>query len=96
MSVICHKCNKDTGLNLGAKIPRRELCDCCSADIRCCKMCKYYDRSAYNECAEPSAERIVEKESGNFCDFFELAGASGGAGKEKNDLLAAADALFKK
>mgnify|MGYP000450689798 FL=1 len=57
-------------------------------------MCKFYDQSAYNECRESSADRIVEKEKSNFCDYFILKG-SGNNGTDKDDLVNAANALFK-
>jgi len=36
-------------------------------------MCSFYDRTVYNECRESQAERVVEKEKSNFCDYFQLA-----------------------
>ncbi|RZF23309.1 hypothetical protein DAY19_05460 [Halobacteriovorax vibrionivorans] len=72
----------------------KEECPYCYASLHCCKMCKFYDKSAYNECRESSADRIVEKEKANFCDYFILKGGSDN-GDGKDDLLAAANALFK-
>jgi|TARA_Y100000780_G_C13696111_1_gene423234 hypothetical protein len=40
------------------------------------------------------ANRVLEKEKANFCDFFKLGGGSN-SGEEKQDLLDAANALFK-
>jgi len=57
-------------------------------------MCKFYDPSSYNECKEPVAERILEKEKPTFCEFFKLAG-SGDHEDDKNSLLDAANSLFK-
>tara|TARA_Y100000768_G_C23908713_1_gene648852 strand:+ start:936 stop:1172 length:237 start_codon:yes stop_codon:yes gene_type:complete len=76
-------------------VARTEECEKCYTDLRCCKMCSFYDKSAYNECREPTADRIVEKEKANFCDFFKL-GAKNGQENPKVDLLAQANALFKK
>jgi hypothetical protein len=49
-----------------------------------------------NACREPQAERQVDKEQGNFCDWFSL----GGRGGAKDDKAAAArarlDAMFGK
>lgn len=91
----CHSCHKALDLEPGTKIHRSEECPHCSADLRCCKMCQFYDPKAYNECREPSAERIVEKEKANYCDYFVLA-TPGFAQHAKDDALAAAMALFKK
>lgn len=92
--IQCHSCNKDLGLAPEQKILRSEECPYCYASIHCCKMCKFYDPTTYNECRETSADRIVEKDKANFCDYFILKG-SGGSGNEKEDLMAAANALFK-
>jgi hypothetical protein len=58
-------------------------------------MCKFYDVKVYNECHESNAERIVDKEKANFCDYFVLSGG-GSSGPSKDELVNAADALFKK
>jgi hypothetical protein len=58
-------------------------------------MCHFYNKSNYNDCAEPNADRIIEKDNPNFCDYFIF--ADGNAKTTQNsDLLSAADALFKK
>lgn len=95
MGIKCYKCQSDTGLNAGASISRSEDCNSCSTDLRCCRMCEFYDIKSYNECRESSADRILEKEKANFCDYFKL-GSPGSAGADKNDVMAQANALFKK
>jgi len=93
--VKCFSCHKLTDLDVGKKILRHEECVSCGASMHCCKMCKYYDPTAYNECRESIAERIVDKEKANFCEFFFLVGDSGEAVK-KDDHLDIANSLFKK
>jgi len=58
-------------------------------------MCSFYDSRVYNECRESNAERIVDKEKANFCDYFNL---SDGTNKStsKEDLANQAASLFKK
>lgn len=78
---------------------RREDCSKCGADLHACKNCRHYDRAAYNECRESSAEVVREKERANFCDFFVVnsqGAAAGSAADRQKDLRAAAEALFKK
>tara|TARA_Y100000590_G_scaffold469529_1_gene658039 strand:- start:503082 stop:503381 length:300 start_codon:yes stop_codon:yes gene_type:complete len=89
----CFSCHKDLDLASGAKIMRNEECSHCYASLHSCKMCQFYDQSAYNECREPSADRIVEKDKANFCDYFILSGTDGG--NNQSDAEAAANALFK-
>lgn len=94
MSVKCYKCGAQIEFESGKDIGRSEECTSCYSSIRCCLMCKFYDKNSYNECKEPTADRVVEKEKANFCDFFKLGISS--ASNDKEDLLAKANALFKK
>ncbi len=76
---------------------RGDICKKCGRDTKTCKGCIFYDASANNECRENQAERVVEKERSNFCDYFK---PRSGQGTNPNDsraaAKAAADALFKK
>jgi hypothetical protein len=58
-------------------------------------MCTFYDPKVYNECRESNADRIVDKEKANFCDYFNLSDGSQAA-TSKEDLLNKAASLFKK
>jgi hypothetical protein len=49
-----------------------------------------------NECRESQADRVVEKEKANFCDYFKPSGSSSGNAASRDSLKSAADALFKK
>ncbi len=92
--ITCFHCQASLELESEESISRREECHQCSSSVHCCKMCKFYDISSYNECREPQAGRIVDKEKANFCDFFKLVGRQSHR-QDKEDLLAAARALFK-
>ena len=96
VSIKCFSCGKST--QFSERVGFRDDCEHCHADARVCKNCKFYDPKAYNECREPSAEVVMEKERSNRCDYFQ---PNGGDGKSegasaKDDLLSAAEALFKK
>ena len=92
--VTCHACGATT--EVPAPVSRRELCGRCGNELRCCLNCGFHDRSTYNECREPSAERVVDKDRSNFCDYFapgvRAATGSGSGGSSKSDL----DRLFSK
>lgn len=96
MSTKCYKCSKNLDLVAGKDIGRSIECSGCLASLRCCKMCKFYDTSSYNDCREPTAERIVEKEKANFCDHFKLCEGLNNTNNGKNAAMDAANALFKK
>jgi hypothetical protein len=66
--VGCHGCGATN--EVPAPVSRRETCNRCGADLHCCLSCVFHDRSAYNECREPSAERVVDKDRSNFCDYY--------------------------
>lgn len=95
MSIQCYKCQAKLELTLNANIPRSEECPKCLCDLRVCKMCSFYDLESYNECREPSADRIVEKEKANYCDYFKLNDPQGPK-NGRDQLFNLADSLFKK
>jgi len=92
----CVFCGED--IHIEEKVRRQDTCPHCNRDLRCCKQCKFYDPGAYNECKEVSAERILEKERANFCDFFILKGSKEGSGSfnRAKEAKTALEALFKK
>ncbi len=95
MSIECYKCHKEIAeLSSQVKISKNEECPHCYTSLKCCKMCVFYDPHAYNECKEPVAERIVDKEKANFCDYFQL-GTGKSSQDNKEDIMAAAEKLFK-
>jgi hypothetical protein len=91
--ITCFSCGQVIPL-LGI-VGRRDECHKCRADLHACKNCLHYDPKAYNECREPSADVVQEKERSNFCDYFTPGEGKGPEDKAK-DLRAAAEALFKK
>lgn len=92
MSTNCFSCGKAIDDN---NFGRQDTCVHCGFDTRACKNCVNYDTTMNNKCRENQAPRIVEKEKGNFCDWFKpREGGAAESGKSKDDLKSAADALF--
>lgn len=91
--LICYKCSHKNVIF--GTVGRKDECLKCHEDLHSCKHCHFYDKNSYNECQEPSADVVKEKERSNFCDYFKPR-AGGNAVDEKAKLKAAADALFKK
>jgi hypothetical protein len=52
---------------------RGEVCMKCRADLRVCLNCANYDPQVAHQCRERRAEPVLEKETGNFCEYFEFA-----------------------
>lgn len=88
----CWRCGK--AIDARAGVGRRDACLQCGSDLRCCRNCRCYDATLHNQCSEPQAERQVDKERGNFCDWFSLGGKR--ATDRDSDARARLDALFKK
>ncbi|MFQ5665113.1 MAG: hypothetical protein ACE5I7_01650 [Candidatus Binatia bacterium] len=68
MERCCHDCGRDIGAV--ERVGRRDACLHCGADLHCCLNCTFYDATYHNQCRESQAERQVDKEAGNFCDYF--------------------------
>jgi hypothetical protein len=52
---------------------RTERCERCSADLRVCLNCVSYDTHAAYQCRDRRADPVGEKDTGNFCEYFEFA-----------------------
>jgi hypothetical protein len=94
-SVICYHCGKDIPEN---NLGRQDSCASCGRDTRVCRNCRHWDKNSNNECREEQAMRVVDKEKGNFCEWFQpRQGGTAAAGAPTKDALkSAAEALFKK
>ncbi|OGP17165.1 MAG: hypothetical protein A2054_00160 [Deltaproteobacteria bacterium GWA2_55_10] len=71
----CFHCKKT--IEGGYRPGRGEGCPSCGSDLKVCLNCRFFDKAAYNECRESSAERVVNKDKANFCEFFEFGERSG-------------------
>ena len=94
----CFSCHAPIELASGERVGVRDACPRCGADLRVCRNCAHHDPAAYNECREPQAERVADRERANRCEWFSPAtGARDGAdGDRRDDARAALDALFRK
>lgn len=75
---------------------RRDECAACGADLHVCRNCSFYSPGRSNECEEPQAERVVEKDRANYCDFFRFREQDGERSSRKEDAKKTWDQLFKK
>jgi hypothetical protein len=92
--IKCAFCNKETEVE--HRISRNDICPHCSRDLHCCLQCKYYDQGSYNECKEVLAERVVNKEKANLCEYFVLKGSKYGEQGRNAEAKQALEDLFKK
>ncbi|MBI4126207.1 MAG: hypothetical protein HY465_01815 [Deltaproteobacteria bacterium] len=88
-------CACETDLGTMPFVGRRDECPQCHADLHVCRQCRFFDPAANNQCREPLAELVVDKEKANFCDYFEFAGgkpAAAASSEAKKKL----EGLFRK
>jgi len=92
----CHRCGRE--LERPERVGRRDTCLHCGADLHCCRNCRFYESGAHNQCREPQAERQVEKERGNFCEYFSVREAREQTDEQAGPAAARAklDALFRR
>ncbi len=91
---ICFQCQKE--FQSSHEIGRKDECPQCHSDLRVCKNCQFYSQQSHFDCAEPQAEWVKEKDRANFCDYFQVHIGAKNQQNQKQDLLAAAEALFRK
>jgi hypothetical protein len=89
----CYFCGSD--IEFPDKIFSKDTCPKCKRDLHACVQCKFYDPQAQNQCREPMADFVRDREKRNSCTYFVFAGKTPAA----DDLTAAKqklDELFKK
>lgn len=91
----CAACGTAIDLASGERVGFRDECPRCRVDLHSCRQCAHHDPGAYNECREPGAERVPDRERANRCDWFAAAPARDVAGADpKATARTALDALF--
>ncbi len=90
----CWHCGQDLE---GHEFGRETLCLGCGKPTRVCRNCRWYAPSRAQQCSEPMAEAVTNKERANFCGFFEetTEGVAGDA-QSVDELREAAELLVGK
>ena len=81
------------------RIGFRAHCPQCDRPLHVCLNCALYDPAYNNQCRETMAERVVDKERSNFCEYFAPSVDRGAAASvQPPDRIARQqlEALFKK
>ena len=99
--VTCSVCSASAEFE--GPLGRSARCGRCGADLRCCLNCRFHDLSSYNDCAEPSAERVLEKDRANYCDYFSARGtvdagppSSGSSSAAESSPMSDLEKLFRR
>ena len=70
MIFSCWKCGESVQLSSGGRVSSRDTCPRCNADLHSCRNCTFYDPGKNNQCSEPQAEWVRDKEAANYCDYY--------------------------
>jgi len=93
----CFACDAVVELRSGERIGFRDCCPHCGRDLHVCRNCAHHDPGAHNQCREPNAEWVGDRERSNRCEYFAPGSGPGGAAtgaREKGK--GALDSLFRK
>ena len=95
MQIKCSNCGyvEDFSNNIGF----RDECSKCKSSLHICKNCAFYDKSSYNECKETQADRVLDKEKANYCDYFKASSntTDSSSNVSKDEIYKNLDSLFK-
>lgn len=86
----------------GAEIPAKERvdfraeCPACGRDAHICLNCALYEPGAYNECREPQADWVPDREKANRCEYFRPSTTRSSSSQRASDARSKLNDLFKK
>ena len=92
----CWHCARKIELVTGERIGFRDECPGCSRPLHSCRNCGFHDPSYNNSCRESMAERVVDKERFNFCEYFKPSDAAAKTPAKKTAAQDKLEDLFKK
>ncbi|MBA4418321.1 MAG: hypothetical protein C0392_10490 [Syntrophus sp. (in: bacteria)] len=89
----CPKCQAPIDTD---KISFKDECFSCKTDLHVCIYCTFFDEGKSNQCREPQADYVKERDRANYCEYFifKEAGSAKPSGKEEAEKLFSQ--LFKK
>jgi len=74
----------------------KDVCPACRRDLHCCLQCRFHDPAYHNQCREPKAHMVIDRDRANRCDEFEFRGRAGAGSDPRGQARQALDDLFKK
>jgi predicted RNA-binding Zn-ribbon protein involved in translation (DUF1610 family) len=73
---------------------REATCPHCGKQTHVCRNCRFFAPGRANDCEEPVAEAVSDKQRANFCDYFEPGSDTFEPAADQDALRAAAERLF--
>jgi hypothetical protein len=81
----CWSCGAQLPFPRFSMVPREDTCPGCRSDLHSCRNCRHHDPAVNNQCREPHAEWVTDRERANFCEMFQLAETPiGGGGRDRS------------
>jgi hypothetical protein len=92
----CFFCGRE--IEVRERVGFRDSCPGCDRPVHACRNCAFYDTAYNNQCRETQAERVVDKERANFCEYFAPGNrrATAPGASAKAALASKLEELFKK
>jgi len=91
----CFHCARE--ITVTERVGFRDECPQCDRPLHVCLNCGFYDPAYNNQCRETQAERVVDKNRANFCEYFRPRTAAGAKPVSPGaNPRATLDTLFKK
>jgi hypothetical protein len=91
---LCARCKNEVVIT--EKVARGDTCKSCGAWLHSCVNCRFYCPGRHNDCSEPQAEYVRDKEAANFCDFFVFKESKSGESASFEDRKKSARDAFDK
>ena len=88
---VCWACGQELTAD---RYQREGECPQCRKQTHVCRNCRFYEPGRPNDCQEPVAEYVRDKDRANFCDYFEPSMLAYTPGADADPLRSAADDLF--
>jgi len=90
----CFHCGRE--IETKERVGFRDHCPACDRPVHACRNCDFYDPAYNNECRETQADRVVDKDRANFCEYFAPRRAKASPAASPTDPRAKLDSLFRK
>jgi hypothetical protein len=65
---VCWACGRQL---VAVDYQREGACPACNKQTHVCRNCRFFQPGRPNDCHEPVAEPVHDKQRANFCDYFE-------------------------
>lgn len=91
-TIHCPDCNLSHSYE--GHLSFREECENCAHDLHICLTCDFHDQYVENQCREPTADPVNQKDRRNLCEYWKPVSRAERLGESSDDAKAKLHALF--